>query len=41
MKNKVCKRCGKTYWGTGSSKYCIMCRDLVILENIKKAQKNA
>ena len=25
-KEKVCKKCKKSYVGTASSKYCLMCR---------------
>ena len=32
MRDRICKRCGKPYYGTASSKYCVMCKDIVMYE---------
>jgi len=37
--NKNCQRCNKKYAGTASSKYCIICTDIVRSERISANNK--
>jgi hypothetical protein len=33
IKTKTCQKCGESYQGTASSKYCIVCKDFIMTEN--------
>lgn len=39
MKNKICKKCGKEYWGSPHSRYCDNCRETALREQREKDLK--
>jgi len=40
-KEKVCQMCGKTYYGSAVSKYCVVCKvDAMQEQRNKNARKN-